>query len=368
MIRSLHISGFKVFGDFTLPELGRLNLFVGENNTGKSCLLEAIGLYAGRTPNRDVLQTAAGRSAGNLEAWESEGTNEEFSSVRHPVFDLFHRSGTSNAAPIIIGKIGDSSPLRLEFRWHHRTTDDDGFIRYVPASPGDLAGEALEMVVTVHKGEKQVALITRRMLPLRSKISDAEKLFNEDASAVAHLPANGFSDDKAATMWDAVVQGPGQQVVLDWLRMLEPKIKDLVYIGERRQQRSRTALLKLENEGRIPLRSMGDGLTRIFHMALAIASAPRGILLIDEFENGLHWRVQEKLWLTLSDVAQRFKVQIFSTTHSRDCIESFTAAGKKLASGDAKIYRLERTGENVFASDLPLINVDAAMREHEEVR
>ena len=46
MIPSLHISGFKLFRDLELPRLGSLNLFVGKNNTGKTCLLEAVELYA----------------------------------------------------------------------------------------------------------------------------------------------------------------------------------------------------------------------------------------------------------------------------------------------------------------------------------
>src|ERR1039457_2350851 len=62
MIDSLHVAGFKLFRDTTLPKLGRLNLFVGENNSGKSCLLEAINLYAGQIPVSDLVQTAAGRS------------------------------------------------------------------------------------------------------------------------------------------------------------------------------------------------------------------------------------------------------------------------------------------------------------------
>jgi AAA15 family ATPase/GTPase len=113
---------------------------------------------------------------------------------------------------------------------------------------------------------------------------------------------------------------------------------------------------------------MGDGLTKLFHMALAVASAPEGILLIDEFENGLHWTVQEKLWNTLARAARDFSVQVFCTTHSRDCVESFTASIKEAGPGGASIYRLERRGEDVLARDLPLINVDAAMRERAEVR
>ena len=49
MIQSLHISGFKLFRELTLPKLGQLNLFVGENNTGKSWRLSVcmqVGLLS----------------------------------------------------------------------------------------------------------------------------------------------------------------------------------------------------------------------------------------------------------------------------------------------------------------------------------
>ena len=32
MIQSLHVSGFKLFREITVPKLGRLNLLIGENN------------------------------------------------------------------------------------------------------------------------------------------------------------------------------------------------------------------------------------------------------------------------------------------------------------------------------------------------
>ena len=372
MIQSLHISGFKLFRDVTLPQLGRLNLFVGENNTGKSCLLEAVGLYAGRTPVTDIIETASRRTTGRLRGWIPEGMNEESSSLRHPVFDLFHWVGSSFKPPIVIEKVGDSSPLRVEFGFHQRITDEHGVGRYVPVpwAERNAITENVEVALPVFRGDKQVGLITHRMFPLRGRVVDTEKLFNEDAIAVAHLPAGGFPEEKAASMWDALVQGPGQGLVLDWLRMLEPRIEDLAYIGEEGFQRNRVALMKVEGEGRIPLRSMGDGLTRLFHMGLAMASASKGVLLIDEFENGLHWKVQEKLWDALSKAAQKFDVQIFATTHSRDCIWSFATAGKRLNHDDAMIYRLERIGEgdNVYFSKLPLINVDAALREDIEVR
>jgi hypothetical protein len=222
-----------------------------------------------------------------------------------------------------------------------------------------------EMALRVFRGEEQVALINRRMLPLRSRVLD-EKLHVHDTFAVAHLPANGFSDEKAAAMWDVLVQGPGQDLVLEWLRMIEPRIQDLVYIAGR--LRSRIALLKMEGEGRIPLRSLGDGLTRLFHIGLAMASASRGVLLIDEFENGLHWKAQEKIWMAIGRAAQHFGVQIFSTTHSRDCIEGFALVTRELGLQDSTMYRLERFDGQILATQLPMINVNAALRQHSEVR
>jgi len=46
MLDSLHIKNFRCFEDLTIPSLGRVNLIVGKNNSGKSTLLEAINLYA----------------------------------------------------------------------------------------------------------------------------------------------------------------------------------------------------------------------------------------------------------------------------------------------------------------------------------
>jgi hypothetical protein len=364
MIHSLHISGFKLFDEIHLSNFGRLNLFLGENNSGKSCLLEAVGMYAGRTPTADIIQAASGRSKELLRPWDAEGTNEAESPLLHPVFDLFHRENGRTANHILIEEIGHPYPLRIDYRFHHLIADE-GFRRYVPAQAGDVVEHPTEMALRVFRGDEQVGLLTRRMLPLRSRPLD-DKLRVHDTFAVAHLPANGFSEEKAAAMWDVLVQGPGQDLVLRWLRLIEPKIQDLVYVSGRLN--SRIALLKMEHEGRIPLRSLGDGLTRIFHTGLAMASASHGVLLIDEFENGLHWKTQEMIWMAIGEAAQQFGVQIFATTHSRDCIESFANVTRELGLEDSTMYRLERFDERILATQLPMINVNAALRQHSEVR
>jgi len=243
-----------------------------------------------------------------------------------------------------------------------------GEIRYVRITSEDEAVSSMEYVVAVHRGGKQVALVTRQTVPLYSHILDPIKLQNDDALVVAHLPAIGYSNEKAASLWDSLIQGPGQERVLNWLRLVDPRIEDLDYIAGQLRLDSRVALLKVEGKGRIPLSTMGDGMRRMLHIGLAMATSSKGILLIDEFENGLHWRVQQELWAALGKAAQEFDVQIFATTHSRDCIGGFVSASAELGIKDATLYRMEREGDEIYAVSLALINVEDALEVNGEVR
>ncbi|MFP4581065.1 MAG: AAA family ATPase, partial [Candidatus Sumerlaeia bacterium] len=42
MISSLHIENYRCFEKFDAQDLGRVNLIVGDNNSGKTSLLEAV--------------------------------------------------------------------------------------------------------------------------------------------------------------------------------------------------------------------------------------------------------------------------------------------------------------------------------------
>ena len=70
--------------------------------------------------------------------------------------------------------------------------------------------------------------------------------------------------------------------------------------------------------------------------------AKNGILLIDEFENGLHYSIQEKVWKLIFDLSEQLHIQVFATTHSWDCIESFAKVAKERKE-EGVLVRLERS-------------------------
>jgi len=56
MIKKFSIENFRCFSDFTIGPLGRINLIVGENNVGKTALLEALWIYHGyQNPEASVI-------------------------------------------------------------------------------------------------------------------------------------------------------------------------------------------------------------------------------------------------------------------------------------------------------------------------
>ena len=92
----------------------------------------------------------------------------------------------------------------------------------------------------------------------------------------------------------------------------------------------------------LPLANMGEGIQRIFALALAMSTASNGYLLIDEFETGLHHSVQADVWRAVFKLAHEWNVQVFATTHSWDCIEAFQETAAEYDE-DARLIALQKT-------------------------
>ena len=56
MLGSLYIKNYRNLKELTVNSLGRVNLIIGKNNTGKSTLLEAVAIYATKGDARLIYQ------------------------------------------------------------------------------------------------------------------------------------------------------------------------------------------------------------------------------------------------------------------------------------------------------------------------
>ena len=99
----------------------------------------------------------------------------------------------------------------------------------------------------------------------------------------------------------------------------------------------------------LPIALMGDGANRLLDLALAFLPARNGIILVDEIENGIHHSRLESVWKYLDQMSRRFNVQVFATTHSRECIaaavKAFDASESMRDLNYIRLQRDKKTGQ-----------------------
>ena len=91
MLNSLTIKGFRGFSDFTMSNLGRVNLLVGSNNSGKSSVLEAVQLLCSPGEVSVLWQMAQRRGELLRKSRQSQDNIEEESQLYFmDISHLFH--------------------------------------------------------------------------------------------------------------------------------------------------------------------------------------------------------------------------------------------------------------------------------------
>ena len=98
------------------------------------------------------------------------------------------------------------------------------------------------------------------------------------------------------------------------------------------------------------LNEFGDGLAKFVYFIMLLLSEKESIILLDEIENGIHHSTLDKLWNIILTLAKEQNVQVFATTHSKECIESYARVAKKLEDKEIAFIELGRNKKNELDS------------------
>lgn len=349
----LSIRGFRGIADLHIPQLGRATLLTGKNNTGKSSILEALRLYTQNAGPHVVYSILESREE------YTRGADRETRSSDPDT--LFHASAmfhgfprlSEDFGPIIISTSGrvSLSPTEMTMRvaWFAEEEDSEGKTRLVAAEDVS-SGEPADVPALVVETEGR-----RRFYRLEAfrRYADMTRrsLFDEvRIPCIWVSPYAGQDTDALGDLWNEIALTDHENDVVDVLRIVDPKISAVSMVGSDSSSRTRTrkAIVRSDNLPRpVQLRSFGDGMSRIFAILLSLVNAKGGILLIDEFENGLHYSVQLGAWRMIFRLAQSLDVQVFATTHSKDAIGAFQEAAAE-TSEEGVLVSLTRRGDAII--------------------
>ncbi len=360
MLNSFEIRNFRAFRDLKIEHLGRVNLLVGKNNVGKTSLLEAIRLYASRASTPTFI-------------WEIMMTRRE---VRQPFVNvkdmlaalkyLFY--GRNNILPglppIQIGPMNaPQEMLSIVIDWSV-TENRDGTQHTRPLEPGeDYTADNLSPRFTIQAAGATISY------PIDPSLPQGILRLNSNEIACIYTPSGGLSEQRITNLWDNIALTKVEDDVLSALRFIAPGLVNLNFVSTPLSGGARIPIVRIKDSDEpLPLYSLGDGMYRALGIALALVNARNGILLIDEFENGLYYTVQPDIWQLIFQVAHRLNIQVFATTHSWDCIEAFQQALHNEPQADGLLIRLENKQGDVVATTFDEEMLGIATREQIEVR
>jgi AAA15 family ATPase/GTPase len=105
------------------------------------------------------------------------------------------------------------------------------------------------------------------------------------------------------------------------------------------------------------LNEFGDGLSKFIYFIMLLLSQNNSITLIDEIENGIHYTNLDKLWEIILTISKQQNVQVFATTHSKECIESYARVAKRFEDEEIGFIELGRNKNN----ELDAVVMDSEM-------
>jgi AAA15 family ATPase/GTPase len=101
------------------------------------------------------------------------------------------------------------------------------------------------------------------------------------------------------------------------------------------------------NDKYLPITELGDGTKHLISILVSLFRCRRGYLFIDEIDNGIHYSKLDELWEVILKTSKDLNVQVFATTHSQECIESYARVAKKLADEEVALIELGKKDEKI---------------------
>ena len=335
MLESLRVRDFRGLKDLKVEGLGRINLFAGRNNSGKTALLEALSLLAGAGwPNLAFSRPVARGADVLAEAESAPGSQVSASTVRESIWKpMFHGLDLRGIIEVNArhSKLGDLS-LIVDFARQ----------KNVEITIGNLGGKSVQPLQDtlgfVYTSSGTGKVTSQAFLDDKGQ---AQAVYTEETDAdlnlpfpSAHLSSRGLGHLQDARNLGEVRRRKQGDLVLKALRIIEPRLESI-------EENSSSGVPMIWGDigfhELVPLSAMGEGLARAARLFIALIHIQDGVVMVDEIENGFHYSVVPRLWEAIDQMSQEFGVQVFATTHSRECVR---AAYKTLGDEGFVYHRL----------------------------
>lgn len=348
IIKDLYVQQFRGLRELSITNLNHVNIIVGDNNSGKTSVLESLLLL--RNPESLVNIIRATRQ-------------RELPPYRIPIYENFINffSKNNSTLSIQISTLLESNnimELRLSGNEKQIILDSleisprmrrNAIVHNIPIQEKTEVF-AFDGMLYTKIGEKQnnIPVFLHELTQFSGMtINQKDYLKLHYSSPFDHLIGNNLSS--------IIRNDDYKNLCINILKLFDSDITDLLILRNE-QTNAPVEYVKHKILGNMPLSTYGDGIKKVLSIANSIARSTNGILLIDEVETAIHSKYYDEIFSFLTLASKKFNVQLFLTTHNIEAIDGLLSTqnyDSQNSYDDINVITIKKTADKTFSRILP---------------
>jgi len=319
------VENFKRFDSLEVKDIGQFNLIVGDNNVGKTSLLEAL-LFDDESYNQ-FLKNMSNALLYNRRIAITEDV------VNYLDFYLKIKKN-----PII-------------FTYKHNDNNAEYKLVLKKAILNDLTEEELKQIDPWTIKNNNTRHLIKFEFNGKSEFYLASIKFlldeTEDNSSVGNYPFIGFNSQYEYDVFNfskISISTAQLENLQSELKYLIPNLISIEINNAVIPNKSIITIREANADILRPLSQYGDGAMKLFKYLLELDLCENHRLMIDEIDAGIHYSKLKEFLKKVLQSAKYKNVQIFATTHSKECLQYYTEALQELGyENDGRIIKIADT-------------------------
>jgi len=300
MINRLELRNFRCFQHLDLS-LKRFNILVGESGSGKTAFMESLFILGGGSPEIYF----------RIRNWRGYSRNVTFTGTRdqyQSLFrDLFYRFNQEEGVVL-------------------RSVDDRYGSRQLDIAYGEIEDYGLDLEGPSPHAFKISPINFKWIIDgvvhnTSASIKEGKFSFSGAApvAPVSYYNSVNLSVFENVSAFSSLSKHYRADSLVEAIAAIYPQVKGITL-----ELVSGDAVLCADvglNE-KVPIGELSGGISKFATYALGILANPRGVVLIDEIEDGVYYKNMPDVWRSLVAMALREEVQLIVSTHSYEFLQS----------------------------------------------
>ena len=317
MINNIKIENFRQFDKLEINDFKRVNFIVGQNGSGKTTVLEA--LYWASNPT-------------NMKVFNLMSIARNMHLRQNILSTLFYKKNEELPINIDVAFIDKKNNHSFHLGVNMGLPKNDGEAITVAYNDAEMKYDKKEYNYTVINTYDSVASLIPevffdkdhyRLVTDNKGVSlqpqGMSMIIKHFHAILIYMPAE-FTYTTLYQSLNYLISESKEDKLIEYLKIFDGRVSGIVF------DINKQILVELEEENekfKLPLNLLGDGFSKLLNVVSCLLDNknPIDVILIDEIENGLHFKNIKNLIRAILKLSKEMNIQMVITTHNYEVLK-----------------------------------------------